>query len=381
MSNYAPLKVSFVKGDGCYLIDKNHNKYLDCLSGVGVNCLGHNHPKITKAITEQASNLLHTSNWYQIPHQEKLAEKLCTLAKMDNAFFANSGAEANEAAIKISRLFAHSKNIQNPIILTANKSFHGRTMATLSATGNSKVQNGFDPLLSEFVHIDFNNINAIEKFSDNKQVIAIMLEPILGESGVIIPDENYLNKVREICNKNNWLMILDEVQTGIGRTGKMFAFEYNNITPDILTLAKGLGAGVPIGACLAKGEASKLFTPGSHGSTFGGNPLASKTALSVLEIFESENILENCSNMSNYIATNLKEKLTKQNKIKEIRIKGLMIAIELNQDCSTLLQKALENKILINITGRSIRLLPPLIMGKNEADILINKITNLIEKL
>ena len=258
-NNYSPLDISFKSGKGCYLFDNNNNKYIDALSGVGVTSLGHSHPEIVKTIQNQAGKLLHTSNWYQIKNQEILAEKICKLAKMDKVFFANSGAEANEAAIKITRLFAKKNNITNPVIITTNKSFHGRTMATLSATGNKKVQNGFSPLMAEFIYVDFDNIKQIQQYSDNQNIVAIMLEPILGESGIIIPQANYLDKVRDICDQNNWLMILDEIQTGIGRTGKMFAFEYNNIIPDILTLAKGLGGGVPIGACLTKGIASKLF--------------------------------------------------------------------------------------------------------------------------
>ncbi len=381
MSNYTPLKVTFVKGMGCYLIDDKDEKYLDALCGVGVVGLGHCHQDITKAIQTQAANLLHTSNWYHIQNQEDLAKKLCQLSNMDKAFFANSGAEANEAAIKIVRLHGHANHINNPTILTANKSFHGRSMATLSATGNPKIQEGFTPLVSKFIYFDFNNIKAIKAHENNNNIVAVMLEPIQGESGIIIPDKNYLNQVQEICNNNNWLLILDEVQTGIGRTGKLFAHYYNNITPDLFTLAKGLGNGMPIGACLAKGKASQLLTPGTHGSTFGGNPLACKTALTVLEIIEKDNILDNVLVMGEYITSSFRNKLKNSNKVLEIRSKGLMIAIELNQDCSTLLQKALNNKLLINITGQTIRLLPPLIINQSDADILINKVSNLINTL
>jgi acetylornithine aminotransferase len=300
---------------------------------------------------------------------------------MDNVFFGNSGAEANEAAIKIARLHGRSNNIDNPVILTANQSFHGRTMATLSATGNEKVQAGFAPLVSEFIHIDFNDIKAVKAHSSNQNIVAVMLEPIQGESGVVIPASDYLNQVQAICQANNWLLILDEVQTGIGRTGKLFAHQYNNITPDVLTLAKGLGNGVPIGACLAKGEAAKLFTPGMHGSTFGGNPLVCKAALSVLDVIKKDSILDNVEKMSKYLLSNFQTKLSNSNKVVEIRIKGLMIAIELNQDCTTLLNAALNKKLLINITGRSIRLLPPLIINQQEADIIIDTVCELIEEL
>ena len=378
MSNYLPLDVTFTSGEGCWLTDDKGQQYLDCLSGVGVVNLGHCHPAITQAIAEQAGTLLHTSNWYRIENQELLAERLCDVANMDKVFFGNSGAEANEAAIKIARLHGKNKGVENPIILTANQSFHGRTMATLSATGNEKVQAGFAPLVSEFIHVDFNDINAIKAFDGNSSVVAIMLEPIQGESGVIIPDDDYLNNVQSICNNNNWLLILDEVQTGIGRTGKLFSHQYNNITPDVMTLAKGLGNGIPIGACLTKGVASELLTPGTHGSTFGGNPLVTKVALSILGVFENDNILENVNTQSDYIASQLNETLKDHSVVKEIRIKGLMIAIELTVDCSTLLQKALDDKILINITGNSIRMLPPLIINKKEVDTMLEKVLKLI---
>ena len=381
MSNYYPLEVTFVKGRGCWLTDTSGHEYLDALSGIGVVNLGHCHPSITKSIVDQSKQLLHTSNVYRIGNQEKLAKKLCGLANMDKAFFSNSGAEANEAAIKIARLYARTKNIQSPIILTANQSFHGRTMATLSATGQSKVQKGFSPLMSEFVHVDFDDIDAIKKYSENKNVVAVMVEPIQGEAGVIIPQPDYLNRVKLLCKKNEWLFILDEVQAGMGRTGKLFAHQHNNITPDILCLAKGLGNGVPIGACLAKGKAAEMLTPGTHGSTFGGNPLVTRVALSVLDVFEKDLILNNVTKMSQYFESEFKSKIMDSNVVKELRIKGLMIGIGLDEniiDCSKLTQKALDDHLLINITGNSIRMLPPLIITKKEIDILIKKILKLI---
>ena len=381
MSNYSPLDVTFTNGSGCWLTDTEGEQYFDALSGIGVVNLGHCHPAITQSIIEQSRELLHTSNVYRIENQERLAERLCKLANMDKAFFANSGAEANEAAIKIARLYARSKNIINPIILTANKSFHGRTMATLSATGNSKVQAGFSPLMSEFIHVDFDDIDAIKKYNENKDIVAVMVEPIQGEAGVIIPQDDYLNKVKSVCDENDWLFILDEVQSGMGRTGKLFAHQYNNLTPDILCLAKGLGNGVPIGACLAKGKASEMLIYGSHGSTFGGNPLVTRVALSVLDVFEDDSILDNVNEMSQHFEVQLKSKLVDCKVVKEIRIKGLMIGIELDEnsiDCSKLVQKALDDKLLINITGNSIRMLPPLIISKEEVNILINMITKLI---
>jgi len=378
MSNYLPLDVTFTSGEGCWLTDNKGQQYLDCLSGVGVVNLGHCHPAITQSIVEQAGALLHTSNWYHIENQKVLAERLCGTANMDKVFFGNSGAEANEAAIKIARLHGKSKGIENPIILTANQSFHGRTMATLSATGNKKVQAGFAPLVSEFIHVNFNDIDAVKAFDDNNSVVAVMLEPIQGESGVIIPNDDYLNQVQSICHNNDWLLILDEVQTGMGRTGELFAHQHSNITPDVMTLAKGLGNGVPIGACLTKGAANDMLSPGTHGSTFGGNPLVTKVALSILDVFERDNILENVNTQSDYILSQLSTALEGHSSVKEIRIKGLMIAIELNVDCSTLLQNALEDHFLINITGNSIRMLPPLIINQQEVDIMLEKVIKLI---
>ena len=305
---------------------------------------------------------------------------MCSFRHAKSLFW-NSGAEANEAAIKLTRLYAHKKGIENPIIITAINSFHGRTMAALSATGNDNVKKGFYPVLPGFIHVDYNDIDQLKAFSKNNNVVAIMLEPIQGESGVRIPDVNYLNEVQVLCQKNNWLFILDEVQTGMGRTGKLFAHQHDNLKPDIVTLAKGLGNGYPIGACLAKGEASQLFTPGTHGSTFGGNPMAAAVAGSVLEIIEAENILDNVNAMSTFAKKLFLQRLEQSSKVTDFRIKGLMIGIELNQDPSCLLQKGIENKILINITGNTIRLLPPLIINESEVCELVDKVCNLIDEL
>ena len=381
MSNYSPLEVTFVKGEGCWLTDTKGDQYLDALSGIGVVNLGHCHPVITKNLIDQSQQLLHTSNVYRIGNQEKLAKELCTLANMDKVFFSNSGAEANEAAIKIARLFARSKDIEKPVILTANQGFHGRTMATLSATGQSKVQAGFAPLMSEFIHVNYDDIEAISDYQSNANVVAVMVEPIQGEAGIIIPKNDYLNKVQEVCNKNGWLLILDGVQSCMGRTGKLFAHEHNQITPDILCLAKGLGNGVPIGACLAKGVASKMLTPGTHGSTFGGNPLVTSAALGVLDVFQNTNVLENVNKMSEYFRSEFDNKIKNNIAVKELRIKGLMIGIGLDSniiDCSQLVKKALKDNLLINVTGTTIRMLPPLIITKEEIDILISKLIKLI---
>ncbi|MDA8813628.1 aspartate aminotransferase family protein [Candidatus Pseudothioglobus singularis] len=381
MSNYSPLEVTFVKGEGCWLTDTKGEQYLDALSGIGVVNLGHCHPVITKNLIDQSQQLLHTSNVYRIGNQEKLAKELCTLAKMDKVFFSNSGAEANEAAIKIARLFARSKDIEKPVILTANQGFHGRTMATLSATGQSKVQAGFAPLMSEFIHVNYDDIETISDYQSNANVVAVMVEPIQGEAGIIIPKNDYLNKVQELCNKNGWLLILDGVQSCMGRTGKLFAHEHNQITPDILCLAKGLGNGVPIGACVAKGVASKMLTPGTHGSTFGGNPLVTSAALGVLDVFQNTNVLENVNKMSEYFRSEFDNKIKNNIAVKELRIKGLMIGIGLDSniiDCSQLVKKALKDNLLINVTGTTIRMLPPLIITKEEIDILISKLIKLI---
>lgn len=379
--NYAPLDVAFVSGKACWLQDEHGKKYLDALSGVGVVNLGHCHANITEAITKQASTLLHTSNWYQLKHQESLAQKLCQLTGMSKAFFANSGAEANEAAIKLSRLYARKNKIDNPIILTCRDSFHGRTFATLSATGSEKVQTGFSPLLESFIHIDFNDIDAIVSHSNNPNIVGIMLEPILGERGVIIPDENYLNQVRRICDDNQWLMILDEVQTGFGRTGELFSYQHNNIIPDILTCAKGMGNGVPIGACLGGEKVADLFTVGSHGSTFGGNPLCACVALSVLDTFESEQILANVKQQSEYFLKNAQQILGAHTKVKDIRAKGLMLAISLDKTYPDIIDKALKLGILINANGEHIRLLPPLIINQEEIDFLLKTLDKLIGEL
>jgi acetylornithine aminotransferase len=381
MSNYKPLDISFKRGKGCYLFTDDGEKYLDALTGVAVVNLGHSHDKIVKTIKDQAEKLIHTSNWYRIDNQETLGEKLCAASGMEKVFFGNSGAEANEAAIKLTRLYAHKKGIENPIIITAINSFHGRTMAALSATGNDNVKKGFYPVLPGFIHVDYNKIDQLKAFSKNNNVVAVMLEPIQGESGVRIPDANYLNEVQALCQKNNWLFILDEVQTGMGRTGKLFAHQHDNLKPDIMTLAKGLGNGYPIGACLARGEASQLFTPGTHGSTFGGNPMAALVASSVLEIIEAENILGNVNTMSAFAKKLFLQRLEKSSKVTDFRIKGLMIGIELNKDPSSLLQKGIENKILINITGNTIRLLPPLIINESEVCELVDKVCNLIDEL
>lgn len=383
MSTYARLPVSFEKGLGAYLFDTDGEKYLDALSGIAVCSLGHANPEIADAIADQARTLIHTSNLYGIPHQEELGKKLCELSGMEKVFFGNSGAEANEAAIKMARLYGKSQGIETPNIIVACGSFHGRTLATLSATGSRKVQAGFSPLVSGFVRVDYNDIDAIKQAAENNSdIVAILVEPVQGEAGVIVPDGDYLESIRQICDDNNWLMMLDEVQTGLCRTGQWFAFQHSPIRPDVMTLAKALGNGVPIGACLASGKATEIFSPGTHGSTFGGNPLATRAALSVIDIMDKKNLKANAKNMGGYMLDQFQEELKDIDIISNIRGLGLMIGIELKKDCPELVNLALDNHLLINVTaGKTIRLLPPLILGKDQADTIVKTISALIKTL
>jgi acetylornithine aminotransferase len=381
MPTYGRLDVTFTKGEGAWLWDQDNKRYLDALSGIAVCSLGHAHPAVHKALCAQSQQLLHTSNLYHIPGQEKLATKLCKLSGMDNVFFSNSGAEANEAAIKIARLFGHEKNIANPTIIVMQQSFHGRTMATLSATGNPKVQDGFAPLLDGFVHVPFNDTAAIESaLEQHNNIAAILVEPVQGEGGVNIPAPDYLNKIRALCDQHDILMMLDEVQTGIGRTGAWFAFQHNHIIPDVCTLAKALGNGVPIGACMAKGKASKLLTAGKHGSTYGGSPLACSAALAVLDTIEEQQLCGQANDKGNAITQAFNKRLKNNSHIVNIRNKGMMIGIELDMSCAALVSLALDAGLLINVTGdTSIRLLPPLIISYEQIDMLVDTLSSLID--
>ena len=382
MPTYGRLAVTFTKGEGAWLWDENNNRYLDALSGIAVCNLGHAHPAVHKAICEQSQQLLHTSNLYHIPNQEQLATKLCELSAMDNVFFCNSGAEANEAAIKIARLYGQQKNIANPAIIVMQQSFHGRTMGALSATGNPKIQEGFAPLLDGFVHVPFNNIEAIETaLSEHNNIAAILVEPVQGEGGVNIPATDYLNKIRSLCDQHDILMMLDEVQTGIARTGEWFAFQHNHIIPDVCTLAKALGNGVPIGACMAKGKASQLLTAGKHGSTYGGNPLVCSAALAVLETIENEQLCQQATDKGHIINQAFTEQLKNNTHVVEVRNKGMMIAIELDAPCTELVSLALEAGLLINVAGeKNIRLLPPLVISNEQIEMLVNKLSALIAR-
>ena len=381
MSNYQPLSIEFINGSGAWLNDTHGQRYLDALSGIAVCGLGHAHPAVQEAIADQAANLIHTSNLYRIPLQEKLAEKLVEHSGMDKVFFGNSGAEANEAAIKMARLYASNKKISHPVIVVMDKSFHGRTMATLSATGDAKVHKGFDPLVEGFKHIPYNDIDTLNELAnENLNIVAVMVEPVLGEGGVVIPDAGYLKAIRLFCDQHDCLMMIDEIQTGMCRTGKWFAFQHEEILPDVVTLAKALGNGVPIGACLARGQAAELFQPGSHGSTFGGNPLASRAALAVIDILEEQNLDKRATELGDRLLEGLKTALVDINGIKEIRGKGLMLGIELEQDCPELVEIALNENLLINVTsGNVIRLLPPLILSNSEADQIVTMLSDVLK--
>jgi len=380
MNTYGRMPVNFVSGQGSYLEDSDGKRYLDGLTGIAVCGLGHAHPHVAQAIANQANTLVHTSNLYEIPLQTALAARLCEKTGMDNVFFANSGAEANEAAIKLARMKGNNKGIKSPCIVVVDGSFHGRTMATLTATGNRKVHAGFEPLLSGFVRAPFDDIEAIEKIArNNPNVVGLFVEPILGEGGIHIPQKGYLTALRKICDQYDWLMMVDEVQTGNARTGKYFAFQHEGIMPDVLTTAKGLGNGMPIGACLARGEAASLFVPGNHGSTFGGNPLACAAAHAVIDVIEQENLEERAIALGEHIQDAFRKALDGNNNVKEIRGAGLMLAVELNEDAPDLVHRALADGVLINVTqGNIVRLLPPLTMTNAEADELVAKVAGLI---
>lgn len=382
MNTYSRLSVAFDHGEGCWLYDTDGNKYLDALSGIAVCGLGHAHPAVTTAISEQASQLIHTSNLYTIPLQEQLAERLTRISGMDSVFFGNSGAEANEAAIKLARRYGHSKGIDVPVTIVMEGSFHGRTMATLSATGNRSAQAGFEPLVSGFVRAPYNDVDAVKAIANNNpNVVAILVEPVQGEGGVIIPADDYLNQLREICDQNDWLLMLDEVQTGNGRTGSYFAYQQNEIQPDVVTTAKGLGNGVPIGACLARGKAAEILSPGTHGSTYGGNPLCCAAALAVVDTITNDKLDQRAKDLGDKIAAGFSEQLGDASYVKEIRNKGLMIAIELSEAGSELAVLSKVKGVLLNVTGggKVVRMLPPLIMSDTEAELLVNTVSRIIK--
>jgi len=380
MSNYARLPVTFAKGEGAYLWDTDGARYTDALSGIAVCGLGHAHPAITQAISEQAATLMHTSNIYGIAQQQQLADRLSEITGMQRSFFCNSGAEANEAAIKLARLYGHRRGIDSPTVIVADGAFHGRTLATLTATGNPKVHEGFSPLVEGFVRVPYDDIAAIEAVAkEHKNIVAVLVEPAQGEGGIHIPQADYLARLRTLCDQNEWLLMLDEIQTGMGRTGKWMAYQHSDILPDVLTLAKGLGNGFPIGACLAQGEAADLFTAGTHGSTFGGNALACRVALTVIDTIKQGDLLTRVNSLSAHFAQGFKAKLGQHTGVSEVRVNGLLIGIQLNKPCAELVKIALDNHLLINVTaGNVVRLLPPFILTDEQADDIINTLSSLI---
>jgi acetylornithine aminotransferase len=380
MNTYARLPVAFERGEGAWLTDTQGKRYLDALAGVAVCGLGHAHPRLTAALQQQVAKLVHTSNIYEIALQEKLADRLADISGMESVFFCNSGCEANEAAIKLARLYGHKHGVEAPAIIVMEKAFHGRTIATLTATGSRKAQAGFEPLLPGFVRVPFDDLDAVRRVADNnRNVVAVLVELIQGEGGVNVCHPDYLKGLRELCDQNRWLLMLDEVQSGTGRTGTWFAFQHSGIKPDVVTLAKGLANGVPIGTCMAAGVAATLFKPGSHGSTFGGNPLACAAALETLSIIEDDGLMQNAVEIGDFIRSQIQQRLKGKPGVKDVRGVGLMIGIELERPCGELVTRALQSGLLINVTADTVvRLLPPLIYTKAEAQEVVDKLVPLI---
>lgn len=382
MSTYGRLPVTFDRGEGAWLYDSDGNRYLDALSGVAVTALGHSHPAVVKAIQEQAARLMHTSNVYHIRRQEELGELICKLTGMERAFFCNSGAEANEAAIKLARLYGHRKGVERPTVIVMERAFHGRTMATLTASGNRKIQAGFEPLVAGFTRAPYADLEALKTIArNNADVVAVLMEPAQGEGGINIPPAGFLKALRQLCDERGWLLMLDEVQTGNGRTGTWFAYQHEDILPDVVATAKGLGNGMPIGACLARGVAAELFQPGHHGSTFGGNPLACAAALAVLHTIDRDGLCANAAAEGDFLLSELRQRLGHIPGIVDIRGFGLMLGIELDRPCGELVQEALAQRLLINVTAdRVVRLLPPLILQRSESQQLIDTLCPLVER-
>jgi acetylornithine/N-succinyldiaminopimelate aminotransferase len=380
MNTYGARTLTLTKGEGSRVWDDKGNSYLDAISGIAVCGLGYSHPAVTKALTEQIGTLIHCSNYYNIPTQQRLADLLIQQSGMDKVFFSNSGAEANEAAIKIARKYGNEKGVKNPAIIVTTNSFHGRTLATLSATGNPKVQIGFEPLVEGFIRVPYNDVAAVKAAAaEHGNIVAILVEPVQGEGGVRVPAADYLNELRAIADTNGWLLMLDEIQTGNGRTGTFFAYQHNGILPDVVTTAKGLGNGVPIGACIARGKAAEVLQPGNHGTTFGGNPLATRAGVAVVETLLAEGLVETAKALGDKLLADFKTKLAGNPKVVDIRGKGLMIGIELNAPAAELMDKARAKGILINVTSvNTIRLLPTFILTDAEASELVTKVVELV---
>lgn len=383
MQTYQRLPIALARGEGARVWDTEGREYLDALSGIAVVGLGHAHPKVTRAITEQAGAIMHSSNLYRIPAQEALGDKLAAISGMDRVFFCNSGAEANEAAIKLARLHGHKRGIEKPVVLVAEGSFHGRTLATLSATGNKKVQAGFEPLVEGFHRVPYNDLEAVRRAAaERKDIAAVLVEPVQGEGGINCPDAGYLKGLRELCDEHSWLLMLDEIQSGMGRTGHWFAHQAEGITPDVMSLAKGLGNGYPIGACLARGEAAELFGPGSHGTTFGGNHLASRVGLAVIEAMEEDGLVARAAELGQRLLQGFQNRIGQLEGVRKIRGHGLMLGIELDRPAGALVAQALQEGLLINVTAeRVVRLLPPLVLSDAQADRIVDGVSALIERL
>lgn len=383
MNTYARLPLAFVRGEGAWLWDEDDNRYLDAIAGLGVCALGHAHPDVARTISEQAATLIHTANLARVPWQEKLAARLCSVAGMERAFVGNSGVEAIECALKICRIIAHDRGIHTPEIVVMEDSFHGRSLAALSATGSRKVQAGFEPLVGGFIRVPFGDTRAIEQLATSRpNIIAILLEPIQGESGVRVPPHGYLTELREICDRKDWLLVLDEIQTGLGRTGRWYDCQHEGVRPDVLTTAKALANGVPIGACMGTGVAAEAFSPGRHGSTFGGNPLACRTACTVIDLLEKMELPRRAAKLGASMRAELETKLQGNAAITDIRGRGLMIGIETDRDINHIKIRALDRGLLMNVTrNKVVRLLPPLIIDDDQAAFIVETVADLLNEL
>ncbi|MCX7230814.1 MAG: aspartate aminotransferase family protein [Burkholderiales bacterium] len=373
MPTYAPQPVAFDRGDGAWLYDTDGRRYLDLLAGIAVNTLGHNHPRLVAAIADQASKIIHTSNLFEIPLRRQLAQRLVDLSGMTNVFFCNSGLEANEAAIKIARKYGHDRGIDLPEIVVYEKAFHGRSLATLSATGNDKVQKGFEPLVPGFVRVPLNDIDALNRIAaERPNVVAVFLEAIQGEGGIQPARTDYLRQVRALCDARGWLMMVDEVQCGTGRTGKWFAHQWAGIRPDVMPLAKGVSSGIPVGAVVAHGAAAEVFKPGNHGTTFGGNPLAMRAGLVTIDVMEEDGLLDHATAMGEVLMGGMRRELAGVPGVREVRGTGLMIGIELDRPCGEVVGLALKAGLVLNVTADSVvRLLPPLILSREQAELAV----------
>ncbi len=382
MNTYARLPVAFVRGQGVWLYDAADKKYLDALAGIAVNTLGYAHPRLVRALTEQIGRVIHTSNLFQMPLQEEAADRIAAITGLDEVFFCNSGLEANEAALKVARKYGHDRGIAEPAIIVMEKAFHGRSLATLSATGSRKVQAGFEPLVQGFVRVPLNDLDAVRQVAErNKNVVAVFVEPIQGEGGINLARMEYLRGLKEICDRHEWLFMSDEVQCGLGRTGKWFVYQHAGIEPDVVPLAKGLASGVPVGACVVGRRAKGVFKPGNHGSTFGGNPLAMCGVVTTLDTMKEEDLLTNAVQVGNAIRDGLAAALKDVAGVTEIRGMGMMIGVELDRPCGDIVKTALERGLVVNVTAENvIRLLPPLVMNADEGRQVVERLAPIVRE-